>query len=57
LQGYNFEDPTLLGNMNSGHPTAAAIREFLTMLAVNHAVIPEVDPRSGSALGQGKRAA
>lgn len=43
-QGYNFDDPHLLQNLNSGHPTAGAIREFLTMLAVNHAVIPEDDP-------------
>ncbi|XP_047545927.1 probable phospholipid-transporting ATPase IA isoform X5 [Vanessa atalanta] len=36
-----LEDTLLYQNLNSGHPSAPVITEFLTMLAVCHTVIPE----------------
>eukprot|EP00727_Mastigamoeba_balamuthi_P009714 m51a1_g5365 putative probable phospholipid-transporting atpase ia isoform x1 (1125) ;mRNA; f:511123-516212 len=42
-QHVNFSDDRLLRNLHEGHPTADVIREFLTLLAVCHTVIPEVD--------------
>uniref|UniRef100_A0A8D0L8A1 Phospholipid-transporting ATPase n=1 Tax=Sphenodon punctatus TaxID=8508 RepID=A0A8D0L8A1_SPHPU len=36
-----FDDPRLLQNMERDHPSAADIREFLTLLAVCHTVVPE----------------
>uniref|UniRef100_A0A8C3RT06 Phospholipid-transporting ATPase n=1 Tax=Chelydra serpentina TaxID=8475 RepID=A0A8C3RT06_CHESE len=38
-----FDDPRLLQNIESDHPTAAHIQEFLTLLAVCHTVVPERD--------------
>mgnify|MGYP002385032614 CR=1 FL=1 len=40
---WNFYDPSLLDNLTSNHKTASMIREFLTLLAVCHTVIPERD--------------
>jgi len=37
-------DPALLDNLREHHPTASVIREFLTLLAVCHTVVPERDP-------------
>ncbi|CAH2092341.1 unnamed protein product [Euphydryas editha] len=37
-----LEDTLLYQNLDSGHPSAPIITEFLTMLAVCHTVIPEV---------------
>ncbi|XP_028904112.1 phospholipid-transporting ATPase IB isoform X1 [Ornithorhynchus anatinus] len=42
-----FDDPRLLQNIESQHPTAACIQEFLTLLAVCHTVVPE---RAGSTI-------
>ncbi|XP_069058332.1 phospholipid-transporting ATPase IB [Pleurodeles waltl] len=39
----DFDDPTLLQNIESDHPTAMQIQEFLTLLAVCHTVVPERD--------------
>lgn len=39
----NFNDPRLLENLQSGHPTAEIIREFLTLLSICHTVIPETE--------------
>lgn len=39
-----FADPTLMENLHINHPTAPMIREFLTLLAVCHTVVPERDP-------------
>lgn len=39
-----FVDPSLLDNLREHHPTASVIREFLTLLAVCHTVVPERDP-------------
>ncbi|XP_031407953.1 phospholipid-transporting ATPase IB [Meleagris gallopavo] len=36
-----FDDPRLLQNIENDHPTAVHIREFLTLLAVCHTVVPE----------------
>ncbi|KNC84425.1 hypothetical protein SARC_03353 [Sphaeroforma arctica JP610] len=41
LIGEGFHDPSLLDNLTTGHNTAAVIRQFLTLLAVCHTVIPE----------------
>ena len=38
-----FVDPALLDNLTSNHPTASVIREWLTLLAVCHTVVPERD--------------
>lgn len=38
-----FSDPALLDNLTCGHATASVIREWLTLLAVCHTVIPERD--------------
>eukprot|EP00050_Salpingoeca_kvevrii_P002287 m.190317 g.190317 ORF g.190317 m.190317 type:complete len:1160 (+) comp10581_c0_seq1:297-3776(+) len=38
-----FSDPTLLDNLTSKHETASVIREWLTLLAVCHTVVPERD--------------
>lgn len=39
----DFSDPALLDNLTGGHPTASIIREWLTLLAVCHTVVPERD--------------
>ncbi|XP_039607305.1 phospholipid-transporting ATPase IA isoform X2 [Polypterus senegalus] len=36
-----FNDPSLLENLQSNHPTAAIILEFMTMMAVCHTAVPE----------------
>ncbi|XP_077591838.1 phospholipid-transporting ATPase IB isoform X2 [Stigmatopora nigra] len=38
-----FDDPTLIQNIEKDHPTSPQIREFLTMMAVCHTVVPERD--------------
>eukprot|EP00794_Sanderia_malayensis_P006961 gene6961-7746_t len=43
--GENFNDARLLDNLQS-HPSGSIIREFLTLLAVCHTVIPERDPNN-----------
>ncbi|GCB65294.1 hypothetical protein scyTo_0007683, partial [Scyliorhinus torazame] len=40
---FEFDDPTLLDNILSEHPTSAEIREFLIMMAICHTVVPEKD--------------
>eukprot|EP00124_Ichthyophonus_hoferi_P005556 Ihof_evm1s836 gene=Ihof_evmTU1s836 len=42
LTADGFHDPSLLDNLTQNHPTAPVIRQFLTLLAVAHTVIPEV---------------
>jgi len=41
-----FTDPKLLSDLNTGAPHAGMIREFLTILAVCHTVVPEIDPKN-----------
>ncbi|XP_041923518.1 phospholipid-transporting ATPase IB isoform X2 [Alosa sapidissima] len=36
-----FDDPTLIQNIDKNHPTSPQICEFLTMMAVCHTVVPE----------------
>ncbi|XP_039212375.1 phospholipid-transporting ATPase IB isoform X1 [Crotalus tigris] len=36
-----FDDPRLLQNIETDHPTSMHIKEFLTLLAVCHTVVPE----------------
>ncbi|MBN3310286.1 phospholipid-transporting ATPase IA isoform X4 [Amia ocellicauda] len=36
-----FNDPSLLENLQSNHPTAPVILEFMTMMAVCHTAVPE----------------
>ncbi|XP_072554094.1 probable phospholipid-transporting ATPase IA isoform X1 [Paramormyrops kingsleyae] len=36
-----FNDPSLLENLQSDHPTAPVIRDFMTMMAVCHTAVPE----------------
>uniref|UniRef100_A0A7N9B0Y3 Phospholipid-transporting ATPase n=1 Tax=Mastacembelus armatus TaxID=205130 RepID=A0A7N9B0Y3_9TELE len=36
-----FNDPSLLENLQSNHPTAAVILEFMTMMAICHTAVPE----------------
>uniref|UniRef100_A0A3Q4N9J5 Phospholipid-transporting ATPase n=1 Tax=Neolamprologus brichardi TaxID=32507 RepID=A0A3Q4N9J5_NEOBR len=36
-----FDDPTLIQNIEKDHPTSPQICEFLTMMAVCHTVVPE----------------
>lgn len=43
-----FADPTLMENLHLNHPTAPMIREFLTLLAVCHTVVPERDMENPS---------
>lgn len=43
FENVNFNDPRLLQNLRSGHPTAEVAREFLVLLAVCHTVVPEYD--------------
>lgn len=43
FENVNFHDPRLLQNLQSGHPTAEIIREFLTLLSICHTVIPETE--------------
>ena len=41
--GESFDDPTLLQNLRDGHETAPHIREFLTLMAACHTVVPDYD--------------
>ena len=41
IKGYNFDDPSLLATLQSETEAADYVFQFLTMLAVNHAIIPE----------------
>uniref|UniRef100_A0A1A7YXS2 Phospholipid-transporting ATPase n=1 Tax=Iconisemion striatum TaxID=60296 RepID=A0A1A7YXS2_9TELE len=36
-----FNDPSLLENLQSNHPTAAVIQDFMTMMAICHTAVPE----------------
>lgn len=36
-----FNDPSLLENLQSNHPTAPVIKEFMTMMAICHTAVPE----------------
>ncbi|XP_016396997.1 phospholipid-transporting ATPase IA-like [Sinocyclocheilus rhinocerous] len=36
-----FNDPSLLENLRSNHPTASVIQEFMTMMAICHTAVPE----------------
>ncbi|XP_041931094.1 phospholipid-transporting ATPase IA isoform X1 [Alosa sapidissima] len=36
-----FNDPSLLENLQSNHPTAPVILEFMTMMAICHTAVPE----------------
>ncbi|XP_055783169.1 phospholipid-transporting ATPase IA-like isoform X2 [Salvelinus fontinalis] len=36
-----FNDPSLLENLQSSHPTAPVILDFMTMLAICHTAVPE----------------
>ncbi|XP_033829471.1 phospholipid-transporting ATPase IA isoform X2 [Periophthalmus magnuspinnatus] len=36
-----FNDPSLLENLQSHHPTAAVILDFMTMMAICHTAVPE----------------
>uniref|UniRef100_A0A8C4ZWX1 Phospholipid-transporting ATPase n=1 Tax=Gadus morhua TaxID=8049 RepID=A0A8C4ZWX1_GADMO len=36
-----FNDPSLLENLQSNHPTAGVILDFMTMMAVCHTAVPE----------------
>uniref|UniRef100_A0A3Q3FHV9 Phospholipid-transporting ATPase n=1 Tax=Kryptolebias marmoratus TaxID=37003 RepID=A0A3Q3FHV9_KRYMA len=38
-----FDDPTLIQNIEKNHPTSPQICEFLTMMAVCHTVVPEME--------------
>uniref|UniRef100_A0A3B3TCN1 Phospholipid-transporting ATPase n=1 Tax=Paramormyrops kingsleyae TaxID=1676925 RepID=A0A3B3TCN1_9TELE len=42
-----FSDPSLLENLQSNHPTAPVILEFMTMMALCHTAVPE---RSGDTI-------
>uniref|UniRef100_A0A671RNW8 Phospholipid-transporting ATPase n=1 Tax=Sinocyclocheilus anshuiensis TaxID=1608454 RepID=A0A671RNW8_9TELE len=37
----SFDDPSLIQNIETNHPTSPQICEFLTMMAVCHTVVPE----------------
>ncbi|XP_015200795.1 probable phospholipid-transporting ATPase IA isoform X2 [Lepisosteus oculatus] len=41
LDEMGFNDQSLLENLQSNHPTAPVILEFMTMMAVCHTVVPE----------------
>ncbi|GFY73021.1 phospholipid-transporting ATPase IA [Trichonephila inaurata madagascariensis] len=47
-----FDGTTLLSNYQNNHSTAAYIKEFLTLMAVCHTVVPEKDTDSGDLLYQ-----
>ncbi|CAL8355989.1 unnamed protein product [Merluccius merluccius] len=36
-----FNDPSLLENLQSNHPTAGVIMDFMTMMAICHTAVPE----------------
>ncbi|XP_060784080.1 probable phospholipid-transporting ATPase IA isoform X1 [Neoarius graeffei] len=41
MEEAGFNDPSLLENLQSNHPTAAVIMEFMTMMAICHTAVPE----------------
>lgn len=41
MEEAGFNDPSLLENLQSSHPTAAVIMEFMTMMAICHTAVPE----------------
>ncbi|XP_076877507.1 phospholipid-transporting ATPase IA isoform X5 [Brachyhypopomus gauderio] len=41
MEEAGFNDPSLLENLQSNHPTASVIREFMTMMAICHTAVPE----------------
>jgi phospholipid-transporting ATPase len=46
---FNFQDPTLLKNLNDPkHPERELVRQFLTLLSVCHTVIPEGSMQDGT---------
>ncbi|ESO07180.1 hypothetical protein HELRODRAFT_110679 [Helobdella robusta] len=45
-----FDDSSLMENFNTGHETAPIIRDFLTLLAVCHTVVPENDPKEAGGI-------
>ena len=45
-----FADVTLVNNLNQNHETAQEIRDFLTLLAVCHTVVPEKDFENASSI-------
>lgn len=44
----SFDDPSLLRHLYAGGQQGALIHEFLTLLAICHTVIPEVDKSTGA---------
>uniref|UniRef100_A0A6I8SAM4 Phospholipid-transporting ATPase n=1 Tax=Xenopus tropicalis TaxID=8364 RepID=A0A6I8SAM4_XENTR len=42
-EGRDFQDPSLMENLENNHPTAPVICEFLTMMAICHTAVPERD--------------
>ncbi|KAF1328557.1 P-type atpase, partial [Globisporangium splendens] len=44
----SFDDPSLLRHLNAGGPRGELTHEFLTLLAIRHTVIPEVDKKTGA---------
>ncbi|KAM9470559.1 phospholipid-transporting ATPase IA isoform 1-T1 [Clarias gariepinus] len=41
MEEAGFNDPSLLENLQSNHPTAAVIKDFMTMMAICHTAVPE----------------
>ncbi|XP_017545638.1 probable phospholipid-transporting ATPase IA isoform X2 [Pygocentrus nattereri] len=41
MEEAGFNDPSLLENLQSNHPTAPVIMEFMTMMAICHTAVPE----------------
>ncbi|XP_058252929.1 probable phospholipid-transporting ATPase IA isoform X2 [Hemibagrus wyckioides] len=41
MEEAGFNDPSLLENLQSNHPTAAVIMDFMTMMAICHTAVPE----------------
>uniref|UniRef100_A0A8B9KTN3 Phospholipid-transporting ATPase n=1 Tax=Astyanax mexicanus TaxID=7994 RepID=A0A8B9KTN3_ASTMX len=41
MEEAGFNDPSLLENLQSNHPTAPVIMDFMTMMAICHTAVPE----------------
>ncbi|TSK28102.1 Phospholipid-transporting ATPase IA [Bagarius yarrelli] len=41
MEEAGFNDPSLLENLQSSHPTASVMMEFMTMMAICHTAVPE----------------
>ncbi|XP_060740613.1 phospholipid-transporting ATPase IA isoform X1 [Tachysurus vachellii] len=41
MEEAGFNDPSLLENLQSSHPTAAVITDFMTMMGICHTAVPE----------------